>query len=376
MALLTTDSREHYRDYRAPVPSFGAAPEALLEGFAMLDEVEVHVISCVRQPVNSPERLARNVFYHSLLVPKIGWMTSGYQGCIRAVRRKLREINPHIVHGQGTERDCAMEAVFSGSPNVLTIHGNMAELGRLFKARIGSFHWLAAKLENFALSRTAGVFCNSAYTESLVKPRAKKVWRVANAVRSIFFQSSRPSQSSEVPVIVNVGLISPRKRQNEILDLAADLFREGTRPQFHFIGHIPDDDYGREFRQKIEAGERTGYARYLGTKSAGELVKVFDDSAAMIHFPIEESFGLVVAEALARNLKFFGSAVGGIVDISQGIEMAELHPANDFLALEKGIMKWMKEGCCKPTAAAPAMRERYHPGVIAARHLEIYRSLV
>ncbi len=34
VALLTTDNREHYRDYNAQYPYFGMAPEALLQGFA------------------------------------------------------------------------------------------------------------------------------------------------------------------------------------------------------------------------------------------------------------------------------------------------------------------------------------------------------
>jgi len=74
----------------------------------------------------------------------------------RAVRRKLKEIQPDLVHGQGTELDCAVSAVFSGFPNVVTIHGNMAELARQFRARVGSFYWLTARLENFTLKRTAG----------------------------------------------------------------------------------------------------------------------------------------------------------------------------------------------------------------------------
>ena len=101
--------------------------------------------------MRSPEKLAPNIFFHSLYVPKIGWMRTLYQGCVRAVRKKLREIRPDIVHGQGTEMDCAMEAVFSGLPNVVTIHGNMAELASLLRARLGSFPWLAARLENLAL---------------------------------------------------------------------------------------------------------------------------------------------------------------------------------------------------------------------------------
>src|SRR5208337_5466639 len=126
------------------------APEALIEGFALTPGLEVHVVSCTRQPMKSPEKLAENIWFHSLHAPKIGWMRTGYQGTIRATRKALRSIGPDIVHGQGTELNCGMDAVRSGFPNVLTIHGNMAEMARLFKARIGSFQWLAARLENFA----------------------------------------------------------------------------------------------------------------------------------------------------------------------------------------------------------------------------------
>jgi hypothetical protein len=113
IAILTADSREHFHDYENPAPYFGTAPEALLQGFAKMPEVEIHVVSCVRQPVNSPQKIAPNIFYHSLHVPKIGWMRTLYQGCIRATRKKLHEIQPDIVHGQGTEHNNALGAVYS-----------------------------------------------------------------------------------------------------------------------------------------------------------------------------------------------------------------------------------------------------------------------
>ena len=104
VALLTTDNREHYRNYSETIPYFGSAPEALMQGFAQLPELEVHVISCTQKQMKSPEKLAKNIFFHSLYVPKIGWMRTLYQGCIRATRKKLKEIQPNIVHGQGTEK--------------------------------------------------------------------------------------------------------------------------------------------------------------------------------------------------------------------------------------------------------------------------------
>ena len=63
-----------------------------------------------------PEKNRACYFYHSLIVPKLGWLCTGYQGFIRAPRKKIWELQPDIVHGQGTERDCALSAVFSGFP--------------------------------------------------------------------------------------------------------------------------------------------------------------------------------------------------------------------------------------------------------------------
>jgi hypothetical protein len=84
LALLTTDGRCMIHDYAAPEPAFGTAPKALLQGFASLPEVEAHVISCTQHPVRAPAKLADNIFFHNLLVPKIGWLRTGYQGCILA----------------------------------------------------------------------------------------------------------------------------------------------------------------------------------------------------------------------------------------------------------------------------------------------------
>ncbi|MEQ1861092.1 MAG: glycosyltransferase family 4 protein [Chthoniobacteraceae bacterium] len=376
VAFLTTDNREHFRDYAKPKPFFGTAPEAMLHGFAQLREIEVHVISCVRQPVQSPEKLADNVWYHALEVSKIGWMTTGYQGCIRAVRRKLRDVQPDIVHGQGTERDCAIGAVMSGYPNVLTIHGNMAELARLFRARPFTYGWINAWLEEFTLPRTGGVFCNSAYTEELVRPRARRTWRVANPLRPEFFRPSTNPPQDSVPRIVNIGLVCPRKRQLEILDLAGRLHASGIRVVFEFVGGCPDDDYARRFRERLADAEQAGFARWCGELSADELVSQIDRSAALLHFPSEEAFGLVVAEGLARNLKFFGARLGGIVDIASGLDGAELFDSNDWDALAAGISRWVEAGAPKPAGAAGVMETRYHPRVIAQRHLEIYREVL
>jgi len=378
VAILTTDSREHFKQYEKPEPFFGTAPEALLQGFVGISDVEVHVISCLRHPVATPTRIAENIWYHALHVPKNGWMSTFYQGCVRAVRSKLREIKPDIVHGQGSERDCAISAVFSGYPNVVTIHGNMAELARMFKVRIGSFGWLAARLENFSLKKTAGVFCNSVYTQQLVAPRARRTWLVPNAIRADFFTPVATTRTAAAkPVLINVGVISPRKRQLELLDLAERLHQAGNFFELHFIGEASAANaYGAAFLEKIKSAEAAGYARYVGQKNTAELIRHFDQSQAVIHFPSEEAFGLVVAEAMARNLKFFGARLGGITDIARDVPGAELFAAEDWAGLQAGIAHWIRQGHQPAPATQDIISSRYHPQLIARRHVEIYREVL
>lgn len=377
IALLTTDGRDISKDYNTPAPHFGTAVEALMQGFARTPGVEVHVVACVRTRVPAPPKLASNIFFHSLCVPKIGWMRTGYQGCIRAVRSKLKEIQPDMVHGQGTERDCAISAVFSGFPNVVTIHGNMADLARQFRERVGSFIWLAGKLETFTLKRTDGVFCNSAFTEQLVRPRARRTWRVPNALREMFFATAPAPGGSGRCALVNVGVIAARKRQMELLDVARDLRQQGLDFEFQFVGDARrDSGYVSAFLERIKPLEREGVARCVGQKTTSELIQLFDQSAGMVHFSPAESFGLAVAEGLARDLKLFAARVGGVPDIAAGVPGAELFDLDDWQGLTSSLAAWIRAGHPRARGAADVMRARYHPEQIARRHLEIYREVL
>ena len=375
---LTTDNREQFKDYDTAKPHFGAAPEALLQGFAEIDGAEVHVISCVRKPVPSPSLILGNIHYHSLVVPKSGWMSSLYAGCIKATRQLIHELNPDIVHGQGTERDCAMSASHSGFPNVVTIHGNMAELNRLginFQNQ-RLFGFLASRLESHTLHRTAGVFCNSAYTESLVAPRSQRTWRAPNAIRARFFRERRHTQAtSEVPLILNVGHLGPRKRQLEILKMAGEMHARGLFFKLVFLGALSEGNpYGDAFTIELKRAEAAGYASHGGFLDANGLIDLMDQAHGFIHFPLEEAFGLVVAEAMARGLKFFGADLGGIKEIAAGIPGAELH--SDYASLKNGLTAWLKAGAPRQEDAARTIADRYAPEVVAQKHLEIYREVL
>ena len=373
IALLTTDNRHPFRQYDRREPFFGTAPEALLQGFARLPEVEIHVISCIRQPVCSPEKLAPNIFFHSLTVPKIGWLRTGYQGCIRAVRKKLKEIQPDIVHGQGTELDCGISAVFSGFPNVLTLHGNMRLVAEVNQAQPFSFLWLAARLENFTLPRTNGVVCITRYTQAAVAQLAPRTWVVPNAVDESFFAITAAPDSMAIPVGICVGTICHRKNQNQFIR-ALDPLAAQRQFKVIFLGETAEDEYGREFLRLIK--ERP-WCEYAGFANRDKLKEYFARAAFLVLPTREDNCPMTVLEAMAAGVPVLASNVGGVPDLivpeKTGLFCNPTQPET-FL---KGVERLLTDAALRQRLATAAQADalnRFHPEVIARRHLEIYRA--
>jgi len=373
IAFLTTDNREHLKDYANPVPHFGTAPEALLQGFAMLPDAEVHVVCCVRQQMESPEKLADNIWYHPLLVPKIGWLSTGYQGCIRAVRNKLREIRPDIVHGQGTERDCSISAVFSGFPNVLTIHGNMRLIAELNKPRPFSYHWLVAHLEAFTLPRSQGIVCITHYTQNAVQDLAQRTWVVPNAVDARFFDE--PWASENPPRIVVIGAVCERKNQNAFIQ-ALDPLAARLSFKVEFLGRCWEDDYGREFQSLVA---NRPWCEYVGFMDREGLRGRLACASIMALPSLEDNCPMVVLEAMAAQVPVVAANVGGVPDlVTDGVNGLLCDPMRkeSMAGAVQRLLDDPQAARKMATVAKEMAIERFHPRHIALRHLEIYREVL
>jgi glycosyltransferase involved in cell wall biosynthesis len=374
IAFLTTDNREPFGDHANPNPWFGPAPEALVQGFAQLPDIEVHVVCCVRQPVASPAKLADNIWYHSLIVPKWGWMSTGFQGCIRAVRRKLREIQPDLVHGQGTEREAALAAVFSGFPNVLTLHGNMRSVARVLGARPFSYNWLAARLETLALKRTQGVVCLSRYTQRAVDGLANRTWLLPNAVDAAFYGvTGRPEVADTVLCVANV---CSYKNQNNLMRALDELARE-RKFKLRFLGGASKEtEYGVEFFEMLKL--RT-WCEWGGMASRAELRQQLQHAAAVVLPSLEDNCPMVLLEAMATGVPVAASRIGGIPDLVEHGQTGLLFDPRQLADMTGAVRKLLEDRSAAERMAQQARQialERFHPLAVARKHLDIYRQVL
>ncbi|PWU18103.1 MAG: hypothetical protein C5B50_09905 [Verrucomicrobia bacterium] len=376
IAFVTTDNRDQVRNYSAPDPIFGPAPSSLLQGFAMLPEAEVHVITCTRQPVRAPDKVGPNLFFHSLQVPRIGWMRTFFQGCIRAVRRKLQEIQPAIAHGQGTEGHYSLSAVFSGYPNVCTIHGIMRLITRVEKTPMFSYNWLAARLETLALRRTDGVICLSRHTQRAIADATRRTWVLPNAVDASFLEVDAALNGAATPRVLCVGRVCPLKNQNALIASLDPLARKRNF-QLQFLGIASrDEPYGAEFFRLID--ERS-WCAYGGQASHEELRGHLRNASLLVLASLEENCPMVVLEAMAAGVPVVAGRIGGVPDLieegSTGLFFDPQNKASIADAVERALADSAAAAKMAKLAKARAL-ERFHPKVVAQRHLEIYQEVI
>jgi len=371
---VTTDNRTQYDHHTLPAPYFGTAPAGLLDGFADMPGVEVHVVSCAPVKMEAPKKLANNIWFHQPYVPKIGWGRTLFLGCVHAVRGLMNEIQTDIVHGQGTERNCAMSAVLSGYPNVLTIHGNMRVHATRGENRGRPYYKMAAALETFCLKRTHGVVAISSYTEELVKDLTPKTWLLPNAVDRRFFDVNPEPQA--VPRILFVGSLDERKNPLGLLRACAPMLLVGECTLTYAGQANASSPYAQEFFK--EADELPG-VELLGFIGRDELGVQFGRSTLLVLPTFEDNCPMVVLEAMAAGLPVAASRVGGVPDLitheKDGLMFDPNHPSE----MRASIEKLVKEPDTRARLGAEGRitaREHFHPKVIANEHLNIYREVL
>ena len=401
IAILTTDNRENDRRYDLEAPYFGTAPTGLFSGFAeILNEeskiqnpkskisspgpvTEIHVISCTQRPMRSPEKLGENIFFHSLHVPKWGWLKTGYAGCILATRKKLRELRPDVVHAQGTERECAISASFCPYPRVLTIHGNLRLIRKVLKPWPWSALALQSRLEGFAIPRFDGILCITNYTKAAVAHEARRTWVVPNAVDPDFLDLGQErqrfiqNQKSNIqnPMILVVANVDARKNQIAFIR-ALDPLASSIPFEVKFFGRCWNDDYGREFQSLV--AERP-WCEYGGMIGRAELRKEFAGASLLALPTHEDNCPMVVLEAQAAGIPVMASNVGGVPDLVEdgvtGLLTDPLRPDT----MQEAISRLLTDPGLAARLAENGSRQankRFHPRVVAKRHLEVYRELL
>ena len=86
---------------------------------------------------------------------------------------------------------------------------------------------------------------------------------------------------------------------------------------------------------------------------------------------------MVVLEAMASGVPVAAARVGGVPDLVRHGETGLLFDPLNAEAMASAVKQLLQDRECSMASRAQSeARKRFHPEIIAARHLEIYREVI
>jgi glycosyltransferase involved in cell wall biosynthesis len=178
------------------------------------------------------------------------------------------------------------------------------------------------------------------------------------------------------PAILCVGNICQRKNQNNFIR-ALNPLAQHKKFKVIFLGAASEQDvYVHEFSELVAARPWCEFAGFTDR----ERLKNFLSRAAFLVLPtLEDNCPMVVLEASAAGVPVVAASVGGVPDLIEDGKTGLLCDPLNAASMSSAVEKLLAQPQFAWTLAMEANRcahERFHPAVIARRHLEIYREVL
>lgn len=232
------------------------------------------------------------------------------------VCKALLHAHPDLVHAHWCG-EYALGALASGLPTLITVHDWLPAVLRFVPAR-NTPHWSARVLLYFAaLARARHLTANSPHTAARVRRYTRAALEVVpNGIPDTDFTPARagdpPAPRPVYPVVVAVSNgFSALKNVPALLEACASLRRSGLEVELRLIGR----DYGpgeacSEWARsrRLEAG-----VTFVGSLAHEDVLQEMTKATLLAHPAREESFGVVLIEAMSRRLPVVAGVRSGAV---------------------------------------------------------------
>jgi glycosyltransferase involved in cell wall biosynthesis len=172
-----------------------------------------------------------------------------------------------------------------------------------------------------------------------------------------------------------VANVDRRKNQNELIR-ALDPLAGRLRFAVKFYGRCGEDSYGKEFRSLLETRPWCSWGGMIGREN---LRDEFAQATVLFLPTREDNCPMVVLESQASGVPVIASNIGGVPDLVEdgvtGLLTNPDLPSTMPIALEKILSNKALAARIAAGGRKQALA-RFHPNVIATRHVEIYREVL
>lgn len=155
-----------------------------------------------------------------------------------------------------------------------------------------------------------------------------------------------------------VAAAAPHKGQDLLVRALAD-FVDLDHWTCTFVGSLQvAPDFVAELTAAISSAALADRITFTGALTARALDEVYADADLVIVPSRHESYGMVVAEALARGIPVLASATGGIPEAIGGSEAGVIVPREDPRAIATVLRQWWASSARRGELKAAALKAR------------------
>lgn len=293
---------------------------------------------------------------------------------IPALKKKIRNINPDIVHSHAVD---GVFASLNSFPTVYTIHGIVWKEVKFYKGIKGFFRGLIYKnMTNYVLKRTRHLILISPYVKEEVENLTNaKTYLIENPIREEFFNIVNREEENR---IFCLGIIGSRKDQLTAIKSMLLVKKEFPDAELRIAGKVIDEQYFEEINEFILKNNLTN-VKFLGQLNTEQIKEEYSRCSLLVLPSKQETAPMVIAEAMSCGKPVVATKVGGISYMVEDNENGFLfEKGNDKILAEKiALLLKDKELRKKFGKKAKEIAEkRWKVEIIAKKHLQVYKEIL
>ena len=230
----------------------------------------------------------------------------------QGLERAISKAQPDLVHAHWSY-EFAWAALRSGLPHVVTCHDSPFVIARFQRDfRRGAYRWLRAGMAWHVLRHARHVTTVSPYMVGQVQPLCRaQVSVVPNPIPEQAFARPRVAQPGRQRVLMVANGWDLRKNGQAALRAFALLATRLPGVELRVFGH--DHGEGEAAQNWWRQSGLSGKVCFVGAVPHEQLLREFADADVFMHAALEESFGAVLAEAMAAGVPVVAGADSGAV---------------------------------------------------------------
>jgi glycosyltransferase involved in cell wall biosynthesis len=243
---------------------------------------------------------------------RVGRIVDLYAFERQGLERAIACAQPDVVHAHWSY-EFAWAALRSGLPHVVTCHDSPFVIARFQRdLRHGAYRWLRAGMAWHVLRHAQHITTVSPYMVGQVQPLCRALVSVVpNPIAERAFARPRVPQPGRQRVLMVANGWSDLKNGQVALQAFALLAARLPSAELHVFGH--DHGMGGLAQQWWQRSGLRANVRFQGVVSHEQLLNEMAGADVFVHTALEESFGAVLAEALAAGIPVVAGMASGAV---------------------------------------------------------------